>query len=365
MKAQTIIEKLIKLSDEFIVYFDNLKGCAQDPEWNAEGDVWNHTLNVIVESIKISEEKNLSEKDTEILLYSAALHDIGKPYSSTIEDGRIRSHGHSKLGYKITNQILSKTDYPFQDKLQIMNLIKYHGKPNWVYDNDNPEYEVIKMSMDCRLDLLYYLSVADFKGRIANDTNECLLNIDIFAEYAKELNCFGNKYQFKSNIAKFNYLVKMNIYHTDEPYDDTRSKVILMSGLPGTGKDTFISKNYPNIPVVSLDDIRKELKLKPNETGRVIQIAKERARQYLRKGENFIWNATNTSKQTRESLIELFNTYKAFIVINYVYTNFNKCVKRNRSREDVVPYEVLEKMLMKQEIPMCIESHRVNYFEII
>lgn len=55
----------------------------------------------------------------------------------------------------------------------------------------------------------------------------------------------------------------------------------MMSGLPGAGKDHWIANNAPDWPVVSLDEIRQELRVKPEETqGVVVKRAKERARAY-------------------------------------------------------------------------------------
>ena len=49
-------------------------------------------------------------------------------------------------------------------------------------------------------------------------------------------------------------------------------------------------------PIVSLDAIRRKHKIDPTDksgNGWVVQTAKEEARIYLRKGQNFIWNATH------------------------------------------------------------------------
>lgn len=70
----------------------------------------------------------------------------------------------------------------------------------------------------------------------------------------------------------------------------------MMSGLPGAGKDHWIANNAPDWPVVSLDKIRQELRVKPEETqGVVVKRAKERARAYLRQSEPSVWNATDAS----------------------------------------------------------------------
>lgn len=38
-----------------------------------------------------------------------------------------------------------------------------------------------------------------------------------------------------------------------EPHEDYRCTVTLMSGLPGSGKDTWLIQNRPELPVVALD----------------------------------------------------------------------------------------------------------------
>lgn len=363
MKPIDYTNDIIKYCPQFELHFNNLKLTEQDNKWHMEGNVWNHTLLVIESAIELS--KNFeNNNDKKILIWAAALHDIGKPYCSTIEDDHIRSYGHSKIGYHIINEILSKTDFPFNDKLMILNLVKYHGKPNWICKSNNSELDVIKISMDCRVDLLYNLSIADFLGRKSEDLEDQLINIEIFADIAKGLGCYNKPYVFTSDIVKFNSIVRKNMFYTDICFDNTKSKVIMLCGLPGTGKDTYISKNYKNIPVISLDDIRKKYKLKPDAVGKVISDAKELAKKYLRNGEDFIWNATNISKDIREGLITLFVTYNAYVTIEYLYTSYSNIIKRNSNREDSVPTKIIDKMLSKLDIPLSIECHEVRYIEV-
>jgi hypothetical protein len=52
-----------------------------------------------------------------------------------------------------------------------------------------------------------------------------------------------------------------------------------MSGLPGAGKDSYIKKYLPGLPVISLDDIRVSMHIDPTDktgNGHVIQTAKNR-----------------------------------------------------------------------------------------
>ena len=55
--------------------------------------------------------------------------------------------------------------------------------------------------------------------------------------------------------------------------------MVLLCGLPGTGKDTWIRENCPGMPVVSLDEIRREIKVSPAESqGPVAVEARERGK---------------------------------------------------------------------------------------
>src|SRR6202035_2140763 len=92
-----------------------------------------------------------------------------------------------------------------------------------------------------------------------------------------------------------------------------------MSGLPGAGKDTWIRQHLPDWPIVSLDAVRDELDVDPaDEQGQVINRAREQAREYLRQGRSFVWNATNLSRQLRGQCIQLFADYHARVRIVFV-----------------------------------------------
>ena len=135
-----------------------------------------------------------------------------------------------------------------------------------------------------------------------------------------------------------------------------------MAGLPGAGKDTWVRKNGGNLPVVSLDDIRREHKISPKgNQGEVVRMAKEQARTYLRQKKDFIWNATNLTAQLRRTLINLFTDYKARVKIVYVEVDYKTLLARNRTREHQVPVKVIERFIDKLEIPQVHEAHEVVY----
>ena len=135
-----------------------------------------------------------------------------------------------------------------------------------------------------------------------------------------------------------------------------------MSGLPGVGKDRWISTHYPTWSVISLDTIRTQLGIAPNKNqGPVIAAAKEQARQLLRDKQSFIWNATNVTRAMREQLINLFAAYNASIKIVYLDADYSVILKRNSERTSSVPEKIIDKLADKLELPDKTEAHDVEY----
>jgi hypothetical protein len=50
------------------------------------------------------------------------------------------------------------------------------------------------------------------------------------------------------------------------PHEAFACRVTVLSGPPGSGKDTWLSRNRSDLPVISLDDIRGDLDVEPTDT---------------------------------------------------------------------------------------------------
>src|SRR5689334_21122759 len=111
-----------------------------------------------------------------------------------------------------------------------------------------------------------------------------------------------------------------------------------MSGLPGSHEDTDERQPFEEWSSVSLYTIARELKIEPTENqSAVVAAAKERAREFLRRRENFVWNATNLSRELRSHVIYLRANYKARVRIVYVEAPLTKLYAQNRERKHAVP----------------------------
>lgn len=344
---------------------NELKGCPQDPIFHAEGDVYIHTNLVLKALFELEEWKALALEQQQLLALAALFHDIAKPACTVEIKGRISAPYHAKKGAVKTNAYLYKSDLglPFSIRRQVVQLVKYHGLPLWFWDKENPDKSIISTSLSTPIDLLFLLAKADVLGRICDDQKELLDRVELFALQAKELKCFDQAFEFPSPLSKIYYLKKEEASPLFAPFDDKSCEVTVLMGLPGSGKDTWIKQNAQDLPMVSLDEIRRAMNVSPKDNqGKVIQSAKEAARVHLRAKSDFIWNATNLTKLLRQKVIRLFRDYNAKIKLVYLETTYQELIRRNQNREYPVPQKVLEKMISGLELAEEAEVEELHYF---
>lgn len=353
------------LEDQFD-WVKRMSQVPQDSRHHAEGNVAIHTQMVLQALVLEPAFKALSNQDQEVLWTAALLHDVEK-FSTTVlqPDGSITANGHARKGAQFARQLLYLNELaPFTIREEIVGLIRHHGFPIWLFEKPDPLKALIKVSMEVNTEWLALLARADMLGRICEDQEEMLYRIDCFEAYCQENNCLGKPYEFTSAEAKMYYLQHEDTYINYIPFEIPGFEAVMMSGLPGSGKDTYIKKHYTDWPVISLDAIRMERGISPTDkigNGKVIQEAKELARVYLRKQQSFVWNATNITSQMRMQLIDLFSIYKASVRIIYVEVPFGILHKQNKNRENVIPTFALNRLARKLEVPATWEAHEIIY----
>lgn len=350
------------LYDEF-QWLRNLQGCPQDAIHHAEGDVWIHTRMVCEALLADADWRAREETERATLFIAALLHDVAKPYCTrTEDDGRISSRGHSLQGEKLAREILWRMQMPFHLREQITALIRYHQTPFFLIERPDAARNAFRVSQTARCADLAMVTKADALGRVCKDQQRLLDNIGLFVEYCREQHCLHAPRAFPSDHSRFLYFTKADRDPDYLAFDDTRCEVVLLSGLPGAGKDYWIQKHLADWPVISLDQLRRDMKIAPTgNQGQVVVRARELARQYLRQSRNFVWNATNLSRQIREQCIGLFAAYNARIRIVYVEQSAEKLYQQNRERQWSVPEAALDKMLARWEVPDLSEAHQVEW----
>lgn len=345
----------------------------QNPEYHGEGNVYTHTKMVCEALINDDEYWILDKAQRDILLLSCVLHDIGKIKCTRLIDGKLSSPRHAKAGAVMARAFLWRelglcgTEEKQKTRESVCLYIKYHSYPPFAIGNSNPNLKMIRVASNGKnapfsIKNLCLLERADAIGRIGESTQDYLERIECCKMLSEELGCDSLPYKFNDLYTERAYYKEQTNYPDDSLFNDTWGEIIMLSGLPGTGKDTYIKNNYPSLPVITLDDIRAEKGISPvGNQSEVIAVAKERAREYLRGKQPFIWNATSVTEQLRTPLISLFEDYGARVKIVFLETEWNEQLRRNSSRKAEVPTQAIEKMLSKLEIPEPHEAYSVEW----
>jgi predicted kinase len=334
--------------------------CRQDAGWHGEGDVWTHTQMVCYQLPRLEEWAGLDPHERTVLTLTALFHDSGKPMTSQVDPatGRITSPKHAIKGEHLARSVLRDLGCDFTTREEVARLVRFHGRPAFLLEKSHPSHEVISLSWLVSNKLLYLFALADTRGRRTAEMGRPEEDVHLWRLIAEENDCFGGAYPFANDHARFLFyrLERPNLHYV--PFEAHRCTVTMMSGLPGSGKDAWLAAHRPDLPAVSLDDVRDDLRVDAtDDQGEVIQTARERCREYLRSGRSFAFNATNLLRQTRRRWIDLFADYDARIEVVYIELPLPVVLDRNRRRERPVPEKVIRGLADRCEPPTLTEAH--------
>jgi putative nucleotidyltransferase with HDIG domain len=351
-------------------WLEPLGECPQDPLFHAEGDVLTHLGMVLTELAALPAFRDLPEGDRHVVFAGTLLHDIAKPECTRIEeDGRVRSPGHAVKGVYKARRILTDDPAfgphgtPFAVREQILGLVRWHGLPANYLEKPDPLRAAILAAVTARMDLLAIVAEADHRGRIvAVDGDDTFTRLGLFPDFCAECEVWSGPRAFASDHSRFTYFRTPAAHPTLDLFDDTKCEVTILSGLPGSGKDTWLEEHARDREVISLDQIRGELDVDPaDDQSEVVMAAYDRAKAFLRKSEPFVWNATNVSRVLRGKVIDLCAAYKARVRVVYLEPPIPLIRERNGGRARKVPVRVWERLFDKLDVPTEAEAHAVEY----
>jgi tRNA nucleotidyltransferase (CCA-adding enzyme) len=148
-----------------------LVGCPQEPEWHPEGDVWTHTLMVVDEAKRLADEAPLGRARDLTILLAALCHDLGKPATTAVVEGRIRSYNHEEAGVAPATALLDRLTIHsidgFDVRRQVLGLVAHHLKPLMFYRSPTPvgDGAFRRLAQKVNLELLARFARADCLGR--------------------------------------------------------------------------------------------------------------------------------------------------------------------------------------------------------
>ena len=165
-----------------------LVGCPQEPEWHPEGDVWVHTLMVVDQARARLDD--LPRGPAAAMMLGALCHDLGKPETTAVIDGRIRSPGHEEAGVAPATRLLDRLNVQSLDgydvRRAVLGLVAHHLKPSAFKKAATPVSDGAfrRLAQKVDLELLARFAKADCHGRTG--TFDCSA-MDWFLDRARAL----------------------------------------------------------------------------------------------------------------------------------------------------------------------------------
>lgn len=148
-----------------------------------------------------------------------------------------------------------------------------------------------------------------------------------------------------------------------------RPKLIILCGIPGSGKSTYAKKyisEYPKTPVhLSSDKIREELygdETVQGNPGEVFSLMQKRAIEALNDGHDVLYDATNITRKDRSGIIGVCPKF-AKIECHIIWAPIEVCIQRDAERERTVGKEVIDRMLKRFQAPYYDEDIDEIYIE--
>lgn len=147
----------------------------------------------------------------------------------------------------------------------------------------------------------------------------------------------------------------MNIKQLKKKVEATNDNVIVLVGTPLAGKSTFIREHFPDIKVISRDDILLEVAETDdyNEAWRkasqkkVTEILRKRLAIAGKKEENVILDMTHMGSKVRRYNLSFFkNHYKVAIVFPFLSDEEVEIRNSKREKEEnkTIPLDVIKRM---------------------
>jgi tRNA nucleotidyltransferase (CCA-adding enzyme) len=172
------------------------QGVLQHHVWHPEGDVFEHTMQVI-DAAAIQEYPN--QELRKIIMYTALCHDLGKAVSTNIIDGIIRSRGHETSGIPLAKALMTRIAGAYKLTAAVVRLVRHHMVPGQIVANAAlpRAYKRLACELSPRatIRMLSLLAYADHRGRNAQQGTPLSIpvpEVDAFVAQAIQAGVFDS-----------------------------------------------------------------------------------------------------------------------------------------------------------------------------
>jgi tRNA nucleotidyltransferase (CCA-adding enzyme) len=226
-----------------------MRGVKQDPKYHPEGDVFQHTMQVID---KVAKSKDKNPK----LILMGVLHDTGKVKAMQIDPktGKISALGHAEESAKIAEEFMDRLKYPTEEKQEIVNLVEHHMEPHHL---------ALAGATKFRHKNRLLAKVAGGYNKLASNPEKAIERYKNIIKFAKEDNPNEKYTEIYEELEKIPPAEK---YHREAKGED-----IVAEGYKGKEVGERLEELYKN----QIANIEEEEESEPEEVKVTIQPAKK------------------------------------------------------------------------------------------
>ena len=132
----------------------------QSPVHHPEGNVWNHTMQVV----DIAAGKKHESRDPRAFMWAALLHDLGKKPTTRWRRGKITAYDHDKKGAELARRFLLACGQDEAFTAAVTALVRWHMQVLFVA-RDMPFADMSGMLHDVAAEEIALLALCDRLGR--------------------------------------------------------------------------------------------------------------------------------------------------------------------------------------------------------
>ena len=147
-------------------------------------------------------------------------------------------------------------------------------------------------------------------------------------------------------------------------------KLIIMAGLPGSGKSYVRENKFSDMQYVDCDELKKSIKgYDPKNPGSVHEqskiVEKQKIYSNMAEGISFVYDTTATNSDKVVKMIKEAQSIGYEVTIVYVKTTLATSLERNSKRERVVPESIILEKYEQITASMEIVKRFADKFETV
>lgn len=177
-----------------------LREIEQNPKYHPEGNVWEHTMQVVDHAATY---KHLSN-DTQTFMWTSLLHDIGKGTTTKIRNGKITSYDHDIEGAKLARKFLSELHADKELIEKTGKLVRWHMQPLFV-NKKLPFAKLKEMLTEIPCTEIALFSLCDRLGRSVIEKEAKEKELEDVISFLKVCQSQVDSADLKSEILKMLY----------------------------------------------------------------------------------------------------------------------------------------------------------------